>query len=478
MISQQKKIQHLLLRAGFICSPSQIAGLVGLTTKQVADKLWTDSQVNIPLQSAGNSPGIEKKKDMTKEEKKEYKLKLLTGEKDLNIEWLKSMCTTQSVFREKMTLFWHGHFACHSILPEFNEYLNNQIRQNALGNFGDLLTAVSKSPAMLQYLNNQQNRKMSPNENFAREVMELFTMGRGNYTEDDIKNAARAFTGWRFGMDGQFKFVEWQHDDSSKTFLGETGNFNGDDILKIILQQPATANFIVKKIYRYFVNEEVDEAICATLANNFRQDYDIGRLMYNIFVSDWFYDEKNIGSRIKSPVELLVNIDRVVPIQTANPNAPILVEKVLGQVLFNPPNVAGWKGGKSWIDSSSLMFRLSLPSFIFMQDTVNIAAKEDPEEVEKKMFSKQDEQQMQPQNRLEHKLGRLQATTDWTEFVSAFKDVSDDNLFDAISEYLIQCPNPSFKKETILKYVKKDTKEDYIKTLAITLMSVPEYQMC
>ncbi len=446
-----------------------------MSVREVADKLWDDSQSPLPLQSAGDAPDIEPRKEMSQEERKMYAQKLAKAGKDLNLEWLKNMCTGKSVLREKMTLFWHGHFACHNVITEFAQYLNNQLRQNALGNFGDMLTAVSKSPAMLQYLNNEQNKKSSPNENFAREVMELFTMGRGNYTEDDIKNAARAFTGWRFDKTGQFVFAERQHDEDDKTFLGQTGNFNGDDVLRIILQNQATANFIVRKIYRYFVNEQVDENICNGLADSFRKDYDISKLMYSIFTADWFYDEKNIGTRIKSPVELIVNMERTVPIQPANPDAPIFVQHILGQVLFNPPNVAGWKGGKNWIDSSSLMFRLSLPGFIFRQEQVNVQPKEDPEELEKRMIARQDQrEQAQPQR----KVGKLVATVDWTGFINAFQEVKDENLYDAITEYMIQVPTPDFRKETILKYVNKGTKEDYIRTLAVTLMSTPEYQMC
>jgi hypothetical protein len=197
--------------------------------------------------------------------------------------------------------------------------------------------------------------------------------------------------------------------------------------------------------------------------------------MYSIFTADWFYDEKNIGTRIKSPVELIVNMERTVPIQPANPDAPIFVQHILGQVLFNPPNVAGWKGGKNWIDSSSLMFRLSLPGFIFRQEQVNVQPKEDPEELEKRMIARQDQrEQAQPQR----KVGKLVATVDWTGFINAFQEVKDENLYDAITEYMIQVPTPDFRKETILKYVNKGTKEDYIRTLAVTLMSTPEYQMC
>lgn len=470
MLSHQKKIQHLLLRAGFICAPTVIEAYRNLSIKDVFDTLWNDSANPEPLKSAGTMPDVERVKDMTQQERMEYFKKVGKESKALNVEWIDLMSSTKGVLREKMTLFWHGHFACHSVIPYFGQYLNNQLRQNALGKFSDLLMAVSKSPAMLQYLNNEQNRKESPNENFAREVMELFTMGRGNYTEDDIKNAARAYTGWRFNRNGEFVFAQHQHDDGIKTFLGQTGNFNGDDILNIILQQPATATFIVRKIYTWFVSGTIDEEICKSLADSFRKDYDVGKLMRNIFTSDWFYDEKNIGSHIKSPVELIVNLKRTIPIQTNNPDAPIFVERVLGQVLFNPPNVAGWKGGKNWIDSSSLMFRLSLPGFIFRQDIVNVQPKDDPEQIERRMYYSDKHPRPKTQ--------KLFATTDWDSYINAFKDIKDEHLYDALSNYLLQSEEYGFKKETIMKYVSTDSRENYIKTLTIALMSVPEYQMC
>jgi uncharacterized protein (DUF1800 family) len=479
MVSQQKKVQHLLLRAGFICTPSDILALSGMTIKQVADKLWSDSDASTSLQSA-QYEAMRRPKDMTQDERKAQMQKMLKEGKALNLEWLKNMSNTQGVLREKMTFFWHGHFACRSPLAGFAQSLNNNIRENALGKFNDLLEVVSKSPAMLQYLNNEQNKKLSPNENFAREVMELFTIGRGNYSEEDIKNAARAFTGWRFDLSGKFMFAQRQHDTDDKTFLGNTGNYDGDDILGIILHQPATANFIVRKIYRFFVNDTVDEDICNDLAKSFLADYDISKLMYGIFTSDWFYDEKNIGNRIKSPIELMVNMQRAIPIRPNLPDAPLFVQRVLGQMLFNPPNVAGWKGGKNWIDSSSLMFRLSLPGLVFRQDELNIQAKEDPEEAEHRMMQKQQEEEPPQDSEAQPKPGqnRLMVTADWTKYLDAFKDVKTENLYDAISEYLIQVPQPNFKKETIMKYVKKDTREAYIKSLTIALMSVPEYQMC
>jgi uncharacterized protein (DUF1800 family) len=476
MVSQQKKIQHLYLRAGFIFPPSEISRISGLEIKDAVGELFADSKVPVPLNSAGDNNGLEdykKLKDASPDEKKEMRKRLIGEVKDLNLGWLDRMNTSKEMLREKMTLFWHGHFACHSKLPSFDQELNNVMRDNALGKFSDLLMAVSKSPAMLFYLNNQHNRKKSPNENFAREVMELFTMGRGNYTEDDVKNGARAFTGWRVNLEGEFEFKPEIHDDEAKTFLGETGNLNGEDVINIILDSHATAGFITKKIYRYFVNDNIDDEHCKYLADNFRTDYDIGRLIYNILTSDWFYDEKNIGKRIKSPVEFIVNLQRITPLELNDKLAPFYVERVLGQVLFAPPNVAGWPGGKDWIDSSSLMFRLSIPGFVYGTSEMYARPKESPDDAERRMMNTTQTDTMPAQSPK-----RMVAKADWTGFLNAFKDVKDEDLFDIISEYLIQTPIPYFNKETILKYVLKDTREEYIKTLAMNLMSTPEFQLC
>ena len=171
---------------------------------------------------------------------------------EVNLNFLQEMVHGEDQLREKMAFFWHGHFATRVVNPKMSAQILNVIRQNALGNFKDLLFAVSKAPAMLSFLNNQQNKKGHPNENFAREVMELFTMGRGTYTEEDIREAARAYTGWAYNKDGEFVERKNVHDNGTKTFLGRTGNFSGDDVLHIILEQKATARFITAKLYRFF----------------------------------------------------------------------------------------------------------------------------------------------------------------------------------------------------------------------------------
>ena len=181
------------------------------------------------------------------------------------------MLTSPFGFREKMALFWHGHFACRPQFPLLAQDYLNRIREHALSDFPTLLTSVSKSPAMILFLNNQQNRKGKPNENFAREVMELFTIGKGNYSETDVKEAARAFTGWGINRQTQaFEFHTKWHDRGSKTILGQTGNWNGDDVLRILLEQKSTAEFLVRKMYRFFVNESVDENAIQKLAATFR----------------------------------------------------------------------------------------------------------------------------------------------------------------------------------------------------------------
>src|SRR6185436_19949343 len=191
---------------------------------------------------------------------------------------------TDAQLREKMAFFWHGHFACRNLNVFYQQGLLDIIRSNALGNFRTMLHEVSKSAAMLNYLNNQQNRKDHPNENFAREVMELFTLGRGNYSEDDIKNAARAFTGWASIPKGEFIFRRNQHDFGTKTVLGKTGNLTGEEVLDILLEQKQTAKHITQKMYKFFVSDTIDANHVEWLADRFyKSDYDISKLTEDIF---------------------------------------------------------------------------------------------------------------------------------------------------------------------------------------------------
>ncbi len=347
------------------------------------------------------------------------------------------------------------------------------VRKNALGNFGELLKAVSKSASMLQFLNNQQNHKQHPNENFAREVMELFTLGRGNYTEQDVKEAARAFTGWGFTINGEFIFRPFFHDNGRKTFLGKKGNFDGEDILNILLQQKQTAFFITKKIYKYFVNEQVDDTHVQWLAGRFYQsNYDIKGLMKDIFTADWFYDEKNVAQKIKSPVELLVGIRRLLPMQIENAQIQILFQRVLGQLLFYPPNVAGWPGGRSWIDSSSLMVRLRIPQLITDNSDFSIKPKADDDQ---QMGMKENLEKIKPNNKGAF---QINAAIDWNKYFTAFNQVPKDELYNSIESVVLQTKRGSVNKTAVMGMINNSSREEYIKTTTIALMSTPEYQLC
>lgn len=347
-ISQLQKNNHLLLRVGFGPELSQFEKIETWKDSEIRGVLFKnypfqplalkEEPIAVDYQNIKKMDSVTKKMAMQKNRKQIYQL---------NLSFLDQMVFSEDQLREKMAFFWHGHFATRTNNAAFNLQLLNTIRKKALGNFGDLLIAVSQSPAMLQFLNNQQNKKDHPNENFAREVMELFTLGRGNYSEKDVQEAARAFTGWSFLPDGTFFERPKLHDFGSKTFLGKTGNFNGNEVLEIILAQKATAKFITTKIYRFFVNEKLNTEIIEDLSNQFyASNYNIKELLQNIFSSDWFFREENIGTKIKSPIELMAGMRRILPMEIQNPENLIAYQKLLGQMLLYPPNVAGWPSGK------------------------------------------------------------------------------------------------------------------------------------
>src|SRR5215203_1631773 len=291
-LANQIKNQHLMWRAGFGPAVEQLADLPGISPNQMYKALKKASSKNPEYIDVADDflkglwAGIdevsrqEKIKDMKEEERKKVQQKQREGVRSLNLNWLSVFVNTDAQLREKMAFFWHGHFACRNLNVFYQQGLLDVIRRNGLGSFRDMLHEVSKSAAMLNFLNNQQNRKDHPNENFAREVMELFTLGRGNYSENDIKEAARAFTGWGANPKGEYVFRQGQHDQAKKTLLGKTGDFTGDDVLDIILEKKQTARFITQKIYKYFVNEQLDAGVVNSLAEGFYQSgYNIQSLM-------------------------------------------------------------------------------------------------------------------------------------------------------------------------------------------------------
>ncbi|MEP6584752.1 MAG: DUF1800 domain-containing protein [Ginsengibacter sp.] len=475
-VSNQLKNQHLLWRAAFGPMAENVNELEEVSQKDLYQLLLkTSSKKPGELNIARNSfDGLVKgvqdlgtMEKLSKDEKKMLRKQSVQDLKSLNLIWLNQMINSEAQLREKMSLFWHGHFACRVINIFFQQQLLNVIRENALGNFGDLLREVSKSPAMLSFLNNQQNKKQHPNENFAREVMELFTMGRGSYSENDIKEGARAFTGWGFNLKGEFVDRPFVHDTGKKTFLGKTGNYNGDDIIDILLEQKQTAKHITAKMYRFFVNEIPDESHIEMLSTRFYESgYDIKKLLSDIFTADWFYDDKNIGSRIKSPIELLVGIRRLIPMELAQPEAQLLFQRTLGQILFYPPNVAGWPGGKNWIDSSALMLRLRIPQILTNADDFAMRPKDDDDTMMGKEGVDTDT-----------KARQLNVTVDWDAVTKVFATTTKENLLQKITDVVLQTKsriNPAI----LNNYIDKQARDAFIKTTIVELMSTPEYQLC
>ena len=303
-----------------------------------------------------------------------------------NVHWMFHLVNTQRPLEEKMALFWHHVFATGNSKVDNYDQLLAQIamfRQRGMGNYRELLVALAKDPAMIYWLDNNENHKDAVNENWGRELLELFSMGQGNYTEKDVREASRAFTGWTFAVKiprlpygrfpWEFEYVAEDHDDTEKEFLGHTGNFNGEDIIDIIVRQPACGRFIARHLYNFFVADEPqvpswkimpprDEAAVDALANAFQESgYEMKAVLNTLFKSDFF--KEAYYSKVKSPAELVVGTLRLVggaEIPRPDYGRDIAMQPTyMGQDLLNPPSVEGWHTGKEWINSGSLMNRIN-----------------------------------------------------------------------------------------------------------------------
>jgi uncharacterized protein (DUF1800 family) len=305
-------------------------------------------------------------------------------------EWTFRMINSKRPLEEKIALFWHGvlctgHAKCENPKEQVKEF--DMFRQLGLGNFEELLMGLAQDPAMVFFLDNCMSHKGAINENWGRELLELFSMGVGmdgqlNYSEDDVKEAARAFTGWTvvnaiprypYGRyESKFVYDPRDHDNGEKTFLGETGNWNGEDIIRIIAKQPATARFVARHLYNFFVADEPQvpawqhtpprdiDTIKLLEAEYFRSNYNIGSMLRVLFNSDAFKNAR--FAKVKSPVETVVGTMRLVrdfDFPRPGLNGLTLNIRYMGQDLMNPPTVEGWHTGKEWIDSGTLVERIN-----------------------------------------------------------------------------------------------------------------------
>ena len=459
-MTSDEKIKHLHWRAGFGLTPQAWESQKNETILSSWEQLRGEAMSFQPAPATSpNTAEPVNPREMTAEQRSASKKKDRQLVFQLNHEWIHQMAdTTSSPLLERVALFWHGHFACisRSGLLAFNQL--NTLRQYGLSNFRDLTLAIARDASMIRFLNNQQNKKEQPNENFARELMELFTIGRGHYSERDVKEAARAFTGWSSNFRGEFVFRKFQHDNGDKSFLGRTGNFNGDDIIDMLLERKETAHFVAAKAYRYFVSDQPHPERIDQLGTIFYEsNYDTPTLLDSIFTSDWFYTPEVMGNKIKSPVELIVGMLRQSQGRILDPPALLNVQRALGQVLFRPPNVAGWTGGKSWIDHSTLLLRLHLAGLLFKAAQIDIRLREQAEEP-----------------RFGKRLQKLNAEIDLTPLQDAAEMVSSEAFLDRLSTYLLPF-GVEAPKDTLLAF---SSEANRVNTFVWRMMSLPEYQLC
>jgi uncharacterized protein (DUF1800 family) len=374
------KAAHLLNRSGFGGTPAQIESLFGMGARKAVESFLNadDDGALFPLPSMVEPPvraAFKKREKEAANEEAKKALRRELGEADrlsmleLRIWWLNRMRYTADPLREKATLFWHGHFATSNQKvndPFLMWFQNETLRRHALGKFPELLKAMSRDPAMIRWLDLGQSRKDHPNENFAREVMELFSLGEGHYTEQDVSEAARAFTGYRFKPEtGAFVFRQRDFDPGWKTFFGKSGPFGGDDIIDLIIAQPQCARFIGRKLWTFFASVDPAEEIVSGIADTLLQNgYDIGATLGEIFRSAAFYSAHVIHHQIKSPVQWMMQTTKMLEIPL--PDARVLENSLaaLGQILFAPPNVKGWDGGRAWISASTLLYRYNLAAYL------------------------------------------------------------------------------------------------------------------
>lgn len=373
------KAAHLLNRGGFGGTPEEVARLASMRIEAAVEDLLTYEQVpdaDVPsvdfseiremyaelLRLRRGRAGEDSLRRLAQQINRANILKF----QELRTTWLRRMVRTKRPLREKMVLFWHGHLV--SGLPETRvaEHMAMQLdlfRSLATGNFKKLVLAISRDPAMLSYLDNNSNRKGKPNENYARELMEMFTMGLGNYTEQDVKEAARAFTGWTF-VGNEFAFQRNQHDDGVKTFLGRTGNWDGTDIIDIIFDQPATARLLPRMLWEFLAYLDPEEPLAEELGSTFRRsNWEVKPLLRTIFLSEAFYSEKALRSQIKSPVQLVVGAVRMTGADLPE-EALTRAMDLMGQMLLYPPNVGGWPKGQGWVNTASILVRYNLSSLL------------------------------------------------------------------------------------------------------------------
>lgn len=467
MTSDQREIIHLLNRATFGPSSVDIEYFLTLSKEDVVEKLFSDSEFYVDLDTVPkNEVEFLPKRGLSFKERLKRRRVSRDYKQKLNFDWLNQLVFSPAQLRERMAFFWHDHFACNVDNAMMHQKQINTIRKHSLEYFGDLVINIAKDPGMILYLNGNKNVKDNPNENFGRELLELFTIGIGNYTEADIQEASRAFTGYRFKRDGTFYIDTKLQDKGLKNFMGDEAYFTGEDIMNLIFKNPQTGHYIIGKIYFYLLGEEISPALLKSLGASFyKSGYHIGTLVKEILLSEEFYAMKYRGSKIKSPIELMANVMRITQLKFSNPSVALNIQRKLGQALFYPPNVSGWVYGKNWIDLAGLAERINL--------TRNFLSKNKTKTEVKKQITQEDlDIQIDPSEsitKMEHDLAALTK--------HAYK-ISDRRVGSALANILYTVPHSHLKPLLSKQNKRLASDQGNFKNVLITLMSQPEYQVC
>ncbi|QTN31489.1 DUF1800 domain-containing protein [Akkermansiaceae bacterium] len=493
----EAEARHLLNRAGFGGSPQEIATFHGLGREKAVDLLlhptepedafrlpdWCNREQALADARMRREQFMDAQKSrsgMTASEAEAQRRKAFQQFQQDNrrnsVEaqgwWFNRILKTSAPLREKMTLFWHDHFAS-SIQkvkqPVLMMEQNRLFREHAFGSFKELTQSIVRDPAMMLYLDTQRSSKAMPNENFAREVMELFTLGEGNYTEQDVKEAARAFTGFqlnRFNGNVSQNAAAW--DSGEKMIFGKSGAYNGRDVVNLIFQKDACARFMVGKFWEFFAYESPLESAMEDLAKTFRDaDYEVKPVLREIFLSREFYGEKAMSTQIKCPVQYLVQMLKELEMDSAPMGFPIMGQTQLGQVLFMPPNVAGWDWGKAWINTNTLLTRYNLAGALTKGTMAGSMRGRDG---------------MERMGRLRELAGRIAKGPDFAKIAAEPERNDTEALVDGLIGRFFCVPIPEKARQSFIAYA--DSKKGVSFTdaelgeLCHLMMSTPYYQLC
>ena len=474
---------HLLNRAGFGGTPADVQNLVQLGPEKAVARFVdydeaTDDMANPDwahpdperlaklLEMRRGNVNDEKRREAQREYQMEQRQHIL----DLRHWWLRKMAKGSRPLQEKLTLFWHGHFAT-STQKVKDAYLmwrqNDLFRRHAAGSWLKMLEEVSKDPAMLIWLDQAQSRREKPNENYAREVMELFTLGEGHYTETDILEAARAFTGWTLNrMTQEFFDAPRQHDNGPKTFLGRTGNLDGMDVLRQIVAQPQAAIFISEKLWRFFASDNPPPKTIEALAAVFRDsDNHFKPLLATLFRCEEFYAADVVGNQVKSPVQWLVGSVRALERELPPPQVSSFLLAGLGQDLFAPPNVKGWDGGLAWITTNNLLNRYNEAAVLIDGQRFGEMAAGPRGRI--------------PPPMMQRPFGPRGVGADLNKFLSAEEKKDKKTLLAALEKRFLQIKLKPAQEKTLREYLdaQPELNDATIRHAIRLIMATPEFQL-